>query len=1351
MAVKKTHEPELNRLLAFCLLTCTLLASAAPAQQELPDGISLLEDRGLATKLDDARAYLAEQRWEEAVGLLQEIADADPSAVIAVGGGLFRGAAHSADTLLAELPNEALAFRRQMLATRGQSELQEAMNPPDLVRLTAIAHRYRNTPAGDSATAALAELWRDRGYQDLAALHGAEALPPTWEQALPTPDPRAPFTAPVFKSIGAPELPHLDATTLQPAWTFAFDQEHALQNLNHRMAFGHGLGFATNGREVVALELGSGLPRWHFRGPAGWQDTPLEFDHLISGGASPFTLLAPVLADGILLAVVQEPIPIGRSDNYSRIDIRKMMPARRLYAFDARSGRVLWRQDVRWINAEDRQPYELAASPPAVAGGKVYLPIYSASGTVDLSLLCLDLRTGERLWKSFLTSGTMETNLFGNILSELACPPPVATLERVFVCSHFGTVCAIDANNGQAVWTRTYRRTDVRTRQNGNISPRPHYFRNNPLAFDGKHLVVAPLDSLFALAINASDGRLLDLWQAVSDSTYGTMAHLIGMDRNGAWFSGTNIVHQPFSDRGNSRLNFSQAMYDFAGVDSANLHPGVITQDGVLAMSMRGAAILDPDSLVFKQFAVDRQTMPHVPLGPIQAIHGMVMFMTSSGVSAMVNPESLLDALAARNLDSATLRELLLMLESANFASDRNLGKRLARTAEKMAGEKKFAALADDLHFLASRTWLVAQETRRGLDQLGELLDSNNTRLRTAAASLVLDVQSEVDPQSPRIDQAIQILLEVAPAHLLTRNGSYQPFLAALERTEALAAMAGSDLLEQHDQLIDVLLLEDVGGLEVRNAPLQTWARRVLNLLLEEQHVANEHQRAALAKLEQRPVSDALLRAFADTAAMQDWLRAELDRNLLERPVYKRLLRWVYDFGAVDRAWPEVKQQLTALPTLPQLPTELTVLNTTRLRDVWLLNVMEYDGAAYAFLQAKDQNRCHILRMDRERAHVVQSLEFIPGLDSLGDLRKFCHPTKTGLAIVYQGRWLHIRPDGTRHERMLGADFNSTSPPKRIGELAAVLLRGAHQMLRVELIDLETGVTTMAHDFNALADRFSTLAANDRWMFLLQDKSRVVHRLDLHHQNPAVTLELPFVPTYAEILATRAFGTGVAMPTSKPGGSGNDRRDRGSIVVVTPEQALSTLPLNNLEFGTMFTKTGIGWSSRPARSLRSSAGPLSLNWLAPGESHPWSHTFPVPDVRVAQISARPQPGLITFDDKILALHTGDTGLTEVHCLELGASAELWTRPLEGIPFAGLSDPFATPLRAADGWAILLRENDYRRQATRLHAYLLHEDGTVRGNFVTLSNSRSRYGQQIYLLNNLLLLRNGELLTLLGKP
>ena len=1351
MAVTKTHEPELNRFLAFWLPACLLLASTVTAQQELPDGISLLEDRGLATKLDDARAYLAEQRWEEAVGLLQEVADADPSAVISFSDGLFVGATYTADTLLAELPAEALSYHRQMLAARGQSELQEALNPPDLARLTAIAHRYGNTQAGALARAALAELWRDRGYQNLADSHGADPLSAAWQDALPTPDPLDSFSAPVFKSIGAAQLPHLDATALQPAWNFSFDYDGPLRNLNHRMAFGHGLGFATNGREVVALELGSGLPRWHFRGPAGWKDTPEKFDELISDGASPFTLLAPVLADGVLLAVIQEPIPIGRADTYSRIDIRKMMPARRLYAFDARTGNVLWRQDVRWMNAQDRQPFELAASPPAVAGGKVYLPVYSASGTVDLSLLCLDLRTGERLWKSFLTSGTMETNLFGNILSELACPPPVANLERVFVCSHFGTVCAIDANTGQAIWTRTYRRTDVSTRQNGRVSPRVHYFRNNPLAFDGKHLVVAPLDSLFALAINASDGRLLDLWQAVSDSTYGTMAHLIGMDRYGAWFSGTNIVHQPFSSSGNSRLNYSQALYDFAGVDSANLHPGVITHDGVLAMSMRGAAILDPDSLAFKEFAIDRQTMPQIPLGPAQAIHGMVMFMTPSGVSALVNPESLLDALAARNLDSATLRELLLMLESANFASDRNLGKRLARTAEKMAGESKFAPFADDLLFLASRTWLVAKETRRGLKQLGKLLTSTDTRLRVAAASLVLDVQSEVDPESPRINEAIQILLQAAPARLLTRNGSYQPFLAALERTEALTALAGADLLEQHDQLIDVLLLENVGDLQVRNAPLQDWARRLLDLLLEEQEVATEHELAAMDKLAKLPVSNAVLRAFADTTAIQDWLRTELNRSSGQRLAYKRLLRWVYDFGAADRAWPEVAQQLTSVPALPQLPTELTVLNTTRLRDVWLLHVMEKDGAAYAFLQAKDQNRCQILRIDGARAQVVQTLEFIPGLDTLSPLQKFCLPTDSGLAIIHQGRWIHIRPDGTRTERKLGADFNATSPPMRIGEVAAVLLRGAHQMLRVELIDLETGVSVLSHDFDARADRFSRLVANERWMFLLQDKSRVVHRIDLLRRSPATTLELPFVPTYAEIQATRAFDTGIAMPTSKPGGGGRSSRDRGSIVVVTPEHALATLPLNNLEFGNLITQQGIGWFSRPARSLQSSAGPLSLNWLAPGESHPWSYSFAVADVRVAQMSARPQPGYIPRDEKIIALHAGPSGMTELHCVELGAPAELWTRPLENLNFAELSDPFATPVRAADGWAVLLRENNNRRQSTRLHTYLLNENGEIRSSFVTLSNSRSRYDQEIYLLNNLLVLRNGKLLTLLGKP
>jgi len=1354
VVVAQTHEPKLKHILAFCWSTCLLLTSAAAAQQELPDGISLLEDRGLATKLEDARVYLAEERWQEAVSLLQEIADAETSAVISVGDNLFQGAVYAATLLLNTLPPEALKIRQQILTARGLAELQEAMNPPNLTRLTSIATRYRATAAGDQATRLLQELWRDRGYQELADFYGAPALPSSWQTALPLPAPLDPLAAPVFSSIGAPELPRVGLTGLSPGWNFSFHDNSALQNLNHRMAFGHGLGFATNGREVVALELGSGLPRWHFAGPPGWAEIGNSLDQTMSGGASPFTLLAPVLADGILLAVIQEPVPIGRADAYSGIKIRKMMPARRLYAFDALSGEILWRQDVRWMEEQDRQPHELAASPPAVAGGKVYLPIYSASGTVDLSLLCLDLRTGERLWKSFLTSGTMETNLFGNILSELACPPPVADLQRVFVCSHFGTVCAVDANNGLAIWTRTYRRTDVNTRQNGSVSPRQHLFRNNPLAYDGKHLVVAPLDSPAALVLNASDGQLLDLWPAVSNSSYGTMAHLIGLDHYGAWFSGTNIVHQPFSDSGSSRLRFSKAFYDYAGADSSNLNPGVITRDGVLAMSSRGAIALDPDSLQFQGFAIDSQAAPDVPNGPLQAVHGMLVLMTHQGISTLLNPGSLMDSLAARNLGSNDLREVLLMLETADFSADVNLGKRLARTAAAMASEKEFVAFSDSLLFLASRTWLVVGETRQGLEQLTKLLDSSDDRLRVAAASLILDVQAEVDPQAKSLGTAILILLQAAPQRVLTRNGSHQPFLASLERAEALAAMASNDVLEQHDQLVDVLLLENVENLQVRHAPLQQWARRLLDTLLKTPEVRAAHQLAARTRLAQQPVSAANMRAFYDTDAVQDWLRAQLDAHSDDRSEYKKLLHWVYDFGAPDRPWPEVSLQLQALPPLTSLPSQLEVIDNISLRGSELLHLMEKDGDVFAFLQIQSQNYCQIVRFGRKGAKVVASLNLIPGADSLRSLKRFCYPTASGLSIIYQGRWIHIQPDGSLRERLIGHVLSTTISPLRIGELVAVLLRGANQMLRLELIDLASGVTVMAQDIDAPAGRPSTIVANENWLFLLQDNTRDVQRINLLHKETPTLFELPFVQNATERFLTSALGNGIAMTTSGPGRTGSNNRSnrqQSSVLIVAPDQAPTTIPLTNLEYGQLPTPTGLGWWSRPSRTLESTLSPLTLNWLEPGATQVWRHTFQVPHVQIPQVDARNGTGGIPADGQIITMQADSNNRTELHCLELGAANPRWVQTLENLPYSALSEPFQPPLRAADGWALLLRQTNNRSQATRLHTLLLNNDGTLRDSYVTMSNSRSQYGEEIYLLDNFLVLRNGDLLTLLGTP
>lgn len=1326
-----------------------MLATVGRAQQELPEGISLLEDRGLATKLDDARAYLAEERWEEAVGLLQEVADAEKSAVISYGGGLFTGAVHNANQLIAGLPEEAQVFRAQMLADRAKSELQEAISPPDLPLLTRIAHRYQGTPSGDQAAALLSELWRDRGYQDLAKVFGAAPLSPLLRAALPQAQPLHTVSAPVFSSIGARELPRLDSEGIQKAWSFSFKNSDALQDLGHRMAFGHGLGFATNGRSVVALDLGNGLPRWHFEGPLGWNDLGSNQDDAFSGGTSPYTMYAPVLADGILLAVIQEPIAIGRVDQYSRIDIRKMMPARRLYAFDALSGDILWRQEVPWMNEMKGQPHELAASPPAIAGGKVYLPVYSAAGTVDLSLLCLDLHTGERLWKSFLTSGTMETNLFGNILSELACPPPVADLDRVIVCSHFGTICAVDANHGQSLWTRTYRRTEVHTRQNGTVSSRKHYFRNNPMAYDGKTLVVAPIDSFFALAINAEDGGLLDLWEARADSVYGVMAHLIGMDRNGAWFSGTNVVHQPFQSSGTNRLRFSPAMYEFANSDSSNLHPGVITHSGVLAMSSRGAAILDPDNLRAQSFAIDRKTMPTTPLGPAQAIHGMVMIMTREGVHALMNPESLLDALASKKLDPGTMQELLLVLESADF-DNISLGKRLARTAESLAKEERFAKFANDLKLLSGRTWLRVNETRKGLSQLGELLECPDQRLRIAAASLLLDVQSVADPESPRLEQAIMVLLNSAPQRVLTSMGNYEPFIAALERSEALVAMASRDKAKQHAELVDILLLDNAGHLQVRDQALQDWARRLLDMLLKESEMRALHQQAALDMIARSPVTDSSLRAFGATEAMQDWLREELNSSKGDKPTFKQMLNWVYRFGSSDRPWPEVAEQFRQEMPLPKLPTALDPINGIRMENSWLLHMMEADGSVYAFMQARERNLCHIVRMDSTTSELIASVRIMPGDDSLQNMTSHCHPTPSGVAILNEGRWVHISMDGSYRQRVLDYPNFDITKPVPIGEVAALLLRGPNQKLRLEVIDLESGVSVITQDIDAAADRYSPMVANDHWLFVLQDSVRIVHRVDLHQQVPVTKIDLPFVPYWPDLQQARAFGEGVAMPTNRSNPNNNGARGDNTIAVVRPKQPPLKLSLSDLEFGRLITKDGIGWWTRPLRNLQSQMGPMTLNWLEPGTTRPWQHTFPVNNVRIPQLISRSASAVAPRDHQLLAIHPGARDSAELHCLELGVGAERWVATLEGLPFSGLADPFVAPQRGSNGWAVLLRESNQRRAGTRLHTYLIDDSGTVVDHYVTPSLSTSRYAQELYLLNGLVVLRNDDLLTLLGK-
>lgn len=1322
-----------------CVCFCLAIAGQLGAQ-DLPAGISLPEDRSLATKLSDAQAYLADQRWDAAVGLLQEVADGDPSALIYAGDDTYIGAVQHALELIADLPEPALAVRLALIGEQAELELAEAMDPADLHRLEHIARQYAGVPAGLRAQQLLQELWYDRGYPALAQRQGAAELRPEWQAALPPPTPGDALEPTQFHDLDDPSLPRIRAKELRPAWRFSFDDDAPTADLGHRMAFGHGLGFATNGREVVALELGSGQPRWHYRGPPGWDKLTPNTASDISKGASHLTLLAPVLADGVVLAVIQEPVGIGRSDTYSRIPIRHKLPARRLYAFDALDGSVLWTQQVPWLENTPRNPIELAAGPPAVAGGRVYLPVYTASGTVDLSLLAFDLQTGERLWSRFLVSGTMETNLFGNVLSELACPPPVADLDRVLVCTHFGAVCAVDAATGQALWTRTYSRTMVRTRQNGQIGNRDLFFHNNPPAYDGRRLVVAPTDSFYAMCLDATDGRRIGRWPAKSNTEYGTLSNLLGMDRDHVWFTGTNVVRLPL-EAGRGTRRTSPALYEYVSANSANLNAGAITHRGILAMSTGGVVDLDPDSLSVDGDALSWESLEGRFIGPAQVTHGLVLLMTSKGIIAFASPGALLDTMVSRDLTPTLLRELLPLLGAVRYEEDPGLGRRVARTAEELAKRDVFADLAEPLRFLSGRTQLLVGETTRGLQQLNALLTSTDPRLRLDAASLILDAQPEVDASARRLNDAMAVLHELAPERVLTRDNRMEPRRAAEVRARALQALESRDSEVRRAGLVEVLLLEDPGTLNVEGIALFPWAEAALLRLLSKPDLRQAHEDSAAEFLASSAPNLRFLRAYGSTAAAQDWMSTQMTTTALQGEDRIQLLSWIYRFGSIQRDWPLLPEKLNRTAVAESLPQRLDPLVSVKLDGALLLHAMSADGAAYAFLQ--DDHLCRVLRLTKDGSRLVKSVPLVEGATTLPTLTANRFGTATGFALVYQDRWIHIDYQGNRQERLLSEPLFKSSAPLRIGDFAAIILRGAGRRMYLNVVDLETGLPYLEMPLDTSAERFLKMVSNGQYLFVLQDKATRVLRIDLLHAGPPTEFQLPFVPHWGELQAVRAFGDGIAIPSSR----GNKE---GAILIERPNRPARVLPFEDREFGTLPTEAGIGWWTRPAMSLSSEPGPVSVHWIEPGMNRPWTHRFLDPSVRIPQFLSRIRNPQRPKGKNFLAVQPAARDRIEVQAVDLGGFEVSWSALIPEILFGNLVEPTPIPRRAADGWVVLLRESQNRRSGARLHCFSFDDQGMLRGSYSTPSTARSLSSQRIHLLPEQVLLRNGDVITLLGK-
>jgi outer membrane protein assembly factor BamB len=559
------------------------------------EGVSVPLRQDLSAELSDALSYLEQQRWHEAIPILQRLVSSPASAVHKHQKDLYLGVASFAAEQLRNLPPAASEWYRNNYQERAAAIVLQHQRPLNIEALERATLQYAGLAAEDTAQQILNAAYLDRNYYDL------------YQDTL---DERRPYVA-------------LD--DLQFAWSYKFGDVLPLRHYTHRLAFGNGLVYATNGHDVVALDAVTGSQRWKFDNLA-WINIDDKLNAELHAAQSQFTSLQPVISDGVLLVNIHQAKAVGRSDKYRRIDIRHMTPLRRLHAFDAHSGALLWRQV---IEADDAETSSITIGAPLVSSGRVFVPVYDAGGNVDISLMCFDLHSGKQLFKTFLASGSMETNLFGNLLTEVATPAPVSDGEHVWLLSQFGTLSCVAARTGVVEWTRTYPRTKVVVHQDGRLSQRINHFANNDLFLKNGVIVVAPLDSKSLFAVNGSSGALIKSYPA-QDRDDNRMRFILDYDGKNIVTSGSYLQKIDFAS--GDKLYTSIQLYRYNGYNSENLLSSQLSTTHAWMPYANGVAAAALNDINDISSIINWDASPELASSPIQLNDGAVMFLTPSGI-----------------------------------------------------------------------------------------------------------------------------------------------------------------------------------------------------------------------------------------------------------------------------------------------------------------------------------------------------------------------------------------------------------------------------------------------------------------------------------------------------------------------------------------------------------------------------------------------------------------------------------------------------------------------------------------------------------------------------------------------
>ena len=292
--------------------------------------------------------------------------------------------------------------------------------------------------------------------------------------------------------------------------------------------------FVANGRELIALDPLSRTVRWVSVSPLrdfGMDDWDRDEPRRRGRGrrgrwSSPSDtinqdmVLAAAVDDEVVVCSLQVPDTSANVDFQGSFRIMSKIPQRRLFAFERQTGKVLWSHfdeidgpRTRRFRGQD------ACGPPLIAGDTVYAPIHDRSGAIAFSVGAYDLATGALKWRSLVCSSQQDVNMFGNARMEYASSPLALHRGVIYGATNLGVAFAVDALTGRMRWITSYDVVRMPRAMLHGQADRQVYFSNNaPVLTDGV-VCMTPLDSQFALGMDAEGGDVL--WRVPYDARIG--------------------------------------------------------------------------------------------------------------------------------------------------------------------------------------------------------------------------------------------------------------------------------------------------------------------------------------------------------------------------------------------------------------------------------------------------------------------------------------------------------------------------------------------------------------------------------------------------------------------------------------------------------------------------------------------------------------------------------------------------------------------------------------------------------------------------------------------------------------